>query len=86
VDNHTTHEVAGISAAIAAAGASLLYLPPYSPDFNSIEQFFAKLKALLRKVATRTRQELWAAIGRLLDQSHPDEYRNYLANCHYEPT
>ena len=52
---------------IEAAGASLLYLPPYSPDFNPIENAFAKLKALLRKAAERTVEGLWSAIGQLID-------------------
>ena len=54
MDNLAAHKMAGIEEAIAAAGASLLYLPPYSPDLNPIEQFFAKLKALLRKAAARS--------------------------------
>jgi transposase len=86
MDNLAAHKVAGIGQAVAAAGASILYLPPYSPDLNPIEQFFAKLKALLRKAAARTIEELWAAIGRLIDQSPPEEYRNYLANSGYEPS
>ena len=68
---------------IAAAGASLLYLPPYSPDLNPIEQLFAKLKALLRKAAARTRDELWSTIGRLLDSCPAAECRNYLNHCGY---
>jgi hypothetical protein len=60
------HKVAGVRQAIAAAGASLLYLPLYSPDLNPIEQLFAKLKALVRKAAARTRDELWRLTGRLL--------------------
>ena len=66
LDNLAAHKVKGVRQAIAAAGASILYLPPYSPDLNPIEQLFAKLKALLRKLAARTRDELWQAIGRLL--------------------
>ncbi|MFC0389115.1 transposase, partial [Muricoccus vinaceus] len=64
-------------------GASLLYLPPYSPDLNPIEQAFAKLKALLRKAAARTREALWITIGRLLGNFTPAECRNYLANSGY---
>ena len=78
LDNLATHEVYGVRQAIAAAGASLLYLPPYSPDLNPIEQLFAKLKALLRKAAARTRDELWAIIGRLLDACPVAECTNYL--------
>jgi transposase len=80
--NLPAHKVAGVREAIRAAGASLLYLPPYSPDLNPIEQAFAKLKALLRKAA-RTREALWATIGRLLDSFTLAECRNYLANSGY---
>jgi transposase len=69
--------------AIEAAGASLLYLPPYSPDFNPIEQAFAKLKALLRKAAARTVEALWDTIGILVHAFRPDEPANYLANSGY---
>ena len=72
--------------AIAAAGASILYLPPYSPDLNPIEQLFAKLKALLRKTAARTKHELWQAIGRLLARVPPSECANYLSHCGYGST
>ena len=84
MDNLGAHKVAGVREAIAAVGASILYLPPYSPDLKPIEQAFAKLKALLRKAAARTREALWGAIGRLLDSFNPDECRNYLANSGYE--
>ncbi len=86
VDNLGAHKVKGVREAILPAGAGLLYLPPYSPDLNPIEQVFAKLKALLRKAAARTRDALWSTIGRLLDQYPPAECANYLANCGYEPT
>jgi transposase len=66
-------------------GASVLYLPSYSPDLNPIEQLFAKLKALLRKAAARTREALWTTIGVLLDRFSPNECQNYLINCGYEP-
>ena len=71
------------SKAILAAGAGLLYLPPYSPDLNPIEQLFAKLKTLLRKAAARSREALWTTIGNLLNAFSPDECRNYLVNCGY---
>ena len=83
LDNLAAHKVAGVRQAIRATGASLLYLPPYSPDLNPIEQAFAKLKALLRKAATRTREALWATIGRLIATFTPAECRNYLANSGY---
>ncbi len=84
LDNLAAHKVAGVEAAIRASGASLMYLPPYSPDLNPIEQAFAKLKALLRKAATRTRETLWDTIGSPVSTFEPDECRNYLANSGYE--
>ena len=69
MDNLASHKVAGIREAIEAAGAELRYLPPYSPDFNPIEQFFAKLKALLRKAAARTVEALIAAIAECPDRA-----------------
>ncbi len=83
MDNLAAHKVAGIREAIAAVGASVLYLPPYSPDLNPIEQTFAKLKALLRKASARTRETLWTLIGQLLHTFTPGECRNYLANSGY---
>jgi transposase len=83
LDNLAAHKVDGVRQAIAVAGASLLYLPPYSPDLNPIEQLFAKLKALLRKAAARTKDELWSTIGRLLDACPPDECTNCLRHCGY---
>ena len=83
LDNLAAHKVAGVREAIAAAGASILYLPPYSPDLNPIEQMFAKLKALLRKAAVRTREALWNTIGNLLEAFSPTECRNYIANSGY---
>ena len=65
LDNLAAHRVDGVRQAIAAA-LPPPYLPPYGPDLNPIEQLFAKLKALLRKAAARTRDELWSTIGHLL--------------------
>ena len=73
MDNLRPHKVAGVREAIRAAGASVLYLPSYSPDFNPIEHLFAKLKELLRKAAARTKEALWDAIGRHLDDFTPEE-------------
>jgi transposase len=73
MDNLSAHKVADIEAVIRARGASLLYLPPYSPDLNQIEQLFAKLKALLRNAAARTQETLWTTIGHLLHHFSPDE-------------
>jgi transposase len=84
MDNLAVHKVAGVQEAIRAAGASVLYLPSYSPDFNPIEQLFAKLKALLRKAAARTQNALWETIGTLLDDFTPAECQNYIVHSGYE--
>jgi transposase len=86
MDNLAAHEVAGVAEAIAARGARVLHLPPYSPDLNPIEQLFAKLKALLRSAARRTVDALWHAIGLALDAFTPAECTNYLANAGYVPS
>jgi transposase len=86
LDNLGAHRVHGVRQALAAAGASILYLPPYSPDLNPIEQLFAKLKALLRKASARTRDQLWSAIGRLLPTIPASECANYLTHCGYGST
>ena len=83
MDNLSSHKVAGVREAIEAAGAVLRYLPPYSPDFNPIEQLFAKLKTLLRKAAARTVQTLWHAIGHLLAAFSPAECANYFTDAGY---
>jgi len=85
LDNLPAHKGSRGREAIEAAGASLLYLPPYSPDFNPIENAFAKLKALLRKAAERTIAGLWATIGRLIDLFTPQECTNYFAAAGYNP-
>ena len=74
----------GIRQAIEAAGASLIYLPPYSPDFNPIEMAYAKIKALLRKAAARTIDDLWDAIAAAIDHFPPGECRNYFAAAGYD--
>jgi transposase len=86
LDNLAAHKVDGVRQAIAAAGASILYLPPYSPDLNPIEQLFAKLKALLRKAAARTKDALWQAIGHILAALPATECVNYLHHCGYGST
>lgn len=83
MDNLGSHKVAGVRQAIEAAGATLLYLPPYSPDFNPIEQLFAKLKAILRKAAARTLEALIDAITLALSAFTPGECANYFANAGY---
>ena len=83
MDNLPAHKVKGVREAIRAVEAGLLYLPPYSPDLNPIEQLFAKLKTLLRKAAARSREALWTTIGGLLDAFGPEECRHYIHNCGY---
>lgn len=83
LDNLGSHKTAGVRRAIEAAGCRLLFLPPYSPDLNPIENAFGKLKGLLRKAAERTVDGLWAAIGRLLDRFTAQECRNYFRHCGY---
>jgi transposase len=85
MDNLPAHRRAGVRAAINAAGARMRFLPPYSPDFNPIENAFAKLKALLRKAAARTLDDLWNAIGDALPQFTPRECANYFIAAGYEP-
>ena len=85
LDNLPAHKGSAIQAAVEARGARLQFLPSYSPDFNPIENAFAKLKALLRKAAERTIEGLWAAIGRLIDLFTPQECVNYSTAAGYEP-
>lgn len=86
MDNLPAHKVHGVQKAIQAVGASLLYLPPYSPDFNPIEMVFAKLKALLRAAAARTMPDLWQAIADAIKRFTPAECRNYLIAAGYDAT
>jgi transposase len=85
MDNLPAHKVTGVQAAIEATGARLRLLPPYSPDFNPIELAFAKLKALLRRVAARTIPDLWDAIAAALPTFSPNECASYFTACGYEP-
>ncbi len=83
MDNLGSHKGRQVRRAIRAAGAKLLFLPPYSPDLNPIEQVFAKLKHLLRRTAARTDEDVYQAIGPLLDQFTPHECANYFRNAGY---
>jgi transposase len=85
MDNLGSHKGRAVRAAIEAAGALLLYLPPYSPDFNPIENAFSKLKALLRKAAERTFDALWDTIGALIPAITPTECANFFTAAGYEP-
>jgi transposase len=86
MDNLAAHKVAGVREAIEAAGAKVVYLPPYSPDLNPIELVFSKLKWLLRSAQTRTVDRLYSLLGTLLDQFPSDECRRYLRHCGYNAT
>jgi transposase len=83
MDNLGSHKGPAVRHAIRAAGAKLIFLPPYSPDLNPIEQMFAKLKLLLRKAAERSVEATWKCIGKLLDAFSPTECANYLRNSGY---
>ncbi len=83
MDNLGSHKSPSIRAAIEAAGASLRYLPPYSPDLNPIEMAFSKLKAGLRKAAERSVDPLWDRIGKLLDDFSPSDCTGYFNAAGY---
>jgi transposase len=85
IDNLPAHRVAGAKTAIEAKHATLIFLPPYSPDFNPIEKAFSKFKAYLRKAAARTVDDLWAAIADALNTFTSAECQNYFAACGYDP-
>ena len=84
LDNLGAHKVAGVWEALQAVGAKVLYLPSYSPDFNPIEQVFAKLNAGLRKAATGTLPDLKAAIRSAFARLTPQACRNCLAAAGYD--
>lgn len=83
MDNLGSHKSAAVRKAIRKAGAHLMFLPPYSPDLNPIEQVFAKLKHWLRDARTRDRETLWRKIGAILEKFTPQECANYLENAGY---
>jgi transposase len=85
MDNLAAHKRAEVAIAIEAAGARLLYLPPYSPDLNPIEMAFAKLKAHLRRIGARTIEALWRAIGDICDLYSQQECSNYFKDTGYAP-
>ena len=85
MDNLPAHKVKGVRQGSEGAGASLLYLPPYSPDFNPIEMAFSKLKAALRKAAARTIPDLWQIIAEAIDDFTPTQCQNFFTAAGYEP-
>jgi transposase len=86
MDNLSSHKRVGVREAIEAAGAKLVYLPPYSPDFNPIELAFSKFKWLLKSAAERTVEALWKTCGALLESFTETECRNYIRHCGYRYT
>ena len=83
LDNLGSHKGKAARSTIRVAGAHLLFLPPYSPDLNPIEQLFAKLKHLMRREQPRTVEDTWRKVGQLLDLFSPQECANYLKNSGY---
>jgi transposase len=84
LDNLSSHKVAGVKEAIESIGARVIYLPPYSPDFNPIENVFSKLKTMLRKLKSRTMEDLWKNLGTLCDVFTPKECYNYFRHAGYK--
>ena len=83
MDNLSAHKVAGVREAIESVGARLMYLPPYSPDFNPIETVFSKFKWLLKSAADRTVETLWQRCGQLIEHFKETEYRNHFRHAGY---
>lgn len=86
LDNLAAHKTTGVRAAFTRCAIEVLYLPPYSPDLNPIENAFSKLKRLVRTAAERTVDGLWRAIGRLVDCISPAECHAYFRHCGYHAT
>jgi transposase len=84
LDNLSSHKVAEVAKVIGSVGAKVLYLPPYSPDFNPIELVFSKLKTWVRKLKLRTMEDLWKKLGELCDAFTPSEYKNYFKHAGYK--
>lgn len=86
LDNLSPHHAVAVRERLRSAGLRFVYLPPYSPDFNPIEQAWSKLKTLLRTAAARTREALESALAAALDQITAEDARGYFAHCGYAPT
>ena len=86
LDNLSSHKGTAVRRAIEGAGATLRFLPPYSPDFTPLEQVFAKLKSLLRHAAERSVEATWRRSGTLLSRFGPEECRHYFAHAGYAST
>ena len=86
MDNLSSHKAAGVRQAIEKAKAKVVYLPPYSPDFNPIEMVYSKLKWLVRSAGKRNVEELWSCLGQMLDRFPSAECLRYLRHCGYTAT
>jgi transposase len=85
MDNLSSHKSKRVQQLIEDAGCELLFLPPYSPDMNPIEEAFSKVKGILRKAGARTREALVEATGHALDAITPEDIRGFYADCGYRP-
>jgi transposase len=83
LDNLSSHKRARTQKLIESVGATLVFLPPYSPDLNPIEMIFSKIKQLLRSMAYRTSEALWTAMQSVLDQVSPSDAANCFKHCGY---
>ena len=83
MDNLSVHKSKRVEQLIEAAGSALLFLPPYSPDFNPIEEAFSKIKSILRKASSRTKEALLEATGRALDAITPEDISGFYSDCGY---
>ena len=83
MDNLSVHKSSRVQRLIEEAGATLLFLPPYSPDFNPIEEVFSKVKAILRKAGARTKEDLLQATGHALDAVTTEDIRGFYSDCGY---
>ena len=83
MDNLSSHKSPQVRRSIEAAGATLIYLPPYSPDYSPIEPAFSKIKQLLRGLAARTRERLWNSMQAILDTVTPSDALHFFEHCGY---
>jgi transposase len=83
MDNLSSHKGPRVKALVESAGAMLVYLPPYSPDLNPIENAFSKVKQLMRSAEHRTREDLWSDMQRILDQITASDAQGFFGHCGY---
>jgi transposase len=85
LDNLSSHKGGRVKEIVEQRGCELMYLPPYSPDLNPIEQAFSKVKGLMRKAEARTREALIEAMGRALDAVTSGDAQGFFSHCGYRP-